>query len=124
MTTTADISLNQARLRKVRLLRDGGPLPFQQVLDDWQNSVEFRTWFSELLLDVPFRAVRWETPPVTRSTVGRDFEFVLHDAPALVCRPDSRSFAQHFDSSNHDGVVSFENLGGDAMLVVPTPTEP
>lgn len=125
MTTTAEISLDQPRLRKVNLRRDGARLSFRQVMEDWQTDGAFCAWFSQQILQAPFRAVRWETPPVTASTVDRDFEFVLHDAPLLICRPDSRSFAEHFRPPNAAGaVVSFENLSGDAVLVVPTPIVP
>ena len=122
MPFAASVELDQPRLRKVRVLCDGSPTTFRDTLDHWQNDGAFRTWFSQLILDAPFRAVRWETPPVTRSTIDRDFEFVLHDAPGLLCRQDSRSFGEHFNSpAQADGVVSFENLGRDAMLVVPIP---
>ena len=63
-------------------------------------------------------------PPVTSATAGRPFEFVLLDAPFLSQPPDARTFADHFARDHDDtGVVVFDNLGGDATLVVPTPPD-
>jgi hypothetical protein len=50
----------------------------------------------------------------------RAAEFVLIEAPALAAvPPDAETFAGHFGAG--DGVVTFPNLGGDALLVVPEP---
>src|SRR5262249_22496216 len=80
----------------------------------------FRTLFNALLADVPFAAFRWETPAVTAATLVRPFECVLLDSPGLASRPDPEAFAEHFSGAAGE-VVSFRNLGGDAVLVVPCP---
>lgn len=82
----------------------------------------FRTAFTDALLAVPFAAFRWETPPVGRDTEHEAFEFVVVDTPYFDHRTtDERPYADQFDAD--DGpVVVFDNLGGDARLVVPTPT--
>ena len=51
---------------------------------------------------------------------------VLVDAPALLEPPaDERSFARHFrTAAAGQGVVTFANLGGDAILVAPCPEGP
>ena len=36
----------------------------------------------------PYAAFRWETPPITRSSVDRPFEFVLLDSLELETKPD------------------------------------
>jgi hypothetical protein len=55
--------------------------------------------------------------------MDRPFEFVLSDARSLAkASPDAGPFEEHFGGDDdHDGVVVFENLGGDATLVVPCP---
>jgi len=73
----------------------------------------------------PFSAFRWETPPITKSPTASPFEFVLHNAPGLIGRPARRAFASHFtDDPLNEGVVAFANLGGDAILVAPSPCGP
>lgn len=73
------------------------------------------------MTDVPYTAFRWETPPVTESTLTRPVEFVVLDSPGLARRPDPKAFAEHFDAASEDGVVVFPNLGRDAIMVVPCP---
>jgi hypothetical protein len=112
-----------ARVLKVSLDRDTTPLAYSEVLGLWQHHAEFRAFFIDLLARSPFPAFRWETPPITAATAGRAFEFVLLDAPGLARAPDREAFAEHFDAAT-EAVVSFANLGGDAVLVVPTPRDP
>jgi hypothetical protein len=107
----------------MRLRRDGQPVCYADVLARWQDDQDFRHVFMRLLAEAPYDAYLWETPPITRMTVKRDFECMLVDSPALAgLGPDSRAFAPHFDTAGSDTeVVAFPNLGGDAFLVAPTP---
>ena len=69
-----------------------------------------------------FEDFRWETPPITIASAGQPFEFVLVDDPGLAQVPDAEAFSEHFDkATKNPGVVSFSNLGKDALLVVPCP---
>jgi hypothetical protein len=103
------------------LLSDLGGIGFDQVIRAWQNDPAFRQGFNALLADLPFTAFRWETPPVTEATLARPFEFVVLDSPSLVRPADAEAFAEHFRDGGED-VVAFPNLGGDAILIVPRPT--
>lgn len=97
-------------------------LPFREVNDLWQTNADFRTWFSEQLRQSPFGAFFWETPPVTTDTVDRNFEFVLVDSPILArVAPDPSPFQAQFAARRGEEVITFSNLGGDAVLVVPAP---
>ncbi len=88
-------------------------------------STEFRTWFNALLAGLPYSAIRWETPPATKATLDRTFEFVVFDSPGLAARPDAKAFAEHFQKAKpQEEVVAFPNLGGDAIMVVPCPRIP
>lgn len=109
--------------RRVTLARKGRPLTYAEVLALWRNDAPFRSSFIRLLAATPYDAFLWETPPVTRTTVERGFEFVLVDSPALAALgPDPNAFASHFDDAGPAaGAVTFVNLGGDAVLVAPTP---
>jgi hypothetical protein len=117
--------LNDGRVHKFRVIRNAEPLSYANALDLWQRDESFRSFFISLLAEVPFAAYRWETPPVTCYTVNREFEFVVLDTPSLARPPDTRVFANHFAAGESDaGIVVFENLGKDAVLVVPTPRAP
>ncbi|MDB6028636.1 MAG: hypothetical protein JWM68_4859 [Verrucomicrobiales bacterium] len=98
------------------------PLSFREVIELWCVSAEFRNYFTSLLVQSPFDAFFWETPSVTDQTVDRPFKFVLVDAPSLSrVRPDPAPFKGHFASRGSEEVLTFSNLGGDAILVVPAP---
>jgi len=100
---------------------DARPASFAEILRVWQDDAAFRSSFQAQLADAPYAAFRWETPPVTETTITRPFEFVLLDSPGLACHPDPRPFAEHFAAACEEGIVVFSNLGGDAIMVVPSP---
>lgn len=111
-------TLREARAYKYYLLSGKVRLSYAEVLELWRTSDEFRSFFVSLLVEAPIAAYRWETPPVTATTVGRDFEFVLLRNDALVRAVDRAAFADHFTD---DEVVVFANLSGDATMIVPCP---
>jgi len=115
--------LDRGRLRRVRILCDGRPISYGEALEGWRSDETFRSFFNRTLADAPHDAYLWETPPVAKASLGRGFEFVLVDSPALAgMRPDPHSFAAHFDAAGGEAqVAAFANLGGDAVLVAPTP---
>ena len=50
---------------------------------------------------------------------------MLLDSPGLVQAPDRHTFARQFRAEGpNEGVVAFQNLGRDAVLVVPSPRGP
>lgn len=102
--------------------KDSSPVSYADVIHAWQQDVTFRNFFIDLLLASPYPAFRWETPPITAATASRPFEFVLINSPGLARSPDRQTFAQHFQSKQ--GIVTFPNLGKDAVLVVPCPSNP
>ncbi len=118
--------LDDGRVLRFRMLSDGQPLSWSDVVDRWQNDPSFRHFFISIFVDAPYPAYFWETPPVTRATIGRAFEFVLVDSQQLAgVRTDQRAFANHFASAQPDAsVIEFSNLSGDATLVVPCPCGP
>jgi hypothetical protein len=101
---------------------DSSPLSYSEVLKLWTNDENFIDFFVDLLASVSFSAFRFETPQVTTSTVNQPFEFVVIDSPSLNTTPDQTAFAEYFRSTKQGSdVASFNNLGGDAILVVPCP---
>ena len=119
--STEITQLNKGCVLRFRLLRDGAPLSWSDVVHRWQNDQSFRCFFISALRDAPFHAYFWETPPVTHATIDREFAFVLVDSPQLHgIRTDQQAFANHFASAQTGtSVIEFSNLGGDATLVVP-----
>jgi hypothetical protein len=104
---------------------DGLVLSYAQVIEYWRSDPDFARFFSGQLAASAFDAFLWETPPVTRTSIHRPFEFVLVDSPPLArAVPDAAAFAEHFDAASGQAVVSFDNLGGDARLVAPCPVQP
>lgn len=118
-SVSSDIE-SEGRYRRYQLFDGVEPLSYATVLELWRGSYTFRDWFTRLLTDSPSTVFRWETPPVTVATVGRPFEFVLVDAPEIDVPPDSSPFADYFARSSGT-VIAFENLGRDAIMVVPVP---
>jgi hypothetical protein len=104
--------------------RENQPAVLGDVLTGLKSDAAFRSRFNDELASAPYAAFRWETPAATRSTLNRPFEFVLLDSPGLVRRSEPEAFAEHFTPAPTGGVVTFANLGGDAILVVPTPLGP
>ncbi|MEM7117756.1 MAG: hypothetical protein AAF614_35320 [Chloroflexota bacterium] len=112
------------KLYKIRLIQAESVLSFADVIQNWQVSARFRLFYSSLLATIPFKAIFWETPPVTLATVEQPFEFVAVKSHQLAdTMPNSVPFRQYFFASAQldEEVLTFENLGGDAMLVVPRP---
>jgi hypothetical protein len=105
----------------VKIDRDNHPITCSDAFRAWQEDDEFRSFFIRLLADAPYSAFRWETPPITTASLGRAFEFALVDSPELETRADPDAFAKHFNVANDNQVVSFANLSGDAILIVPCP---
>jgi hypothetical protein len=115
--------LSDGCVRRVALLRDGADVSYAEVVEQWRTNPSFRAFFGGLLAEAPFEAYFWETPPVTRATTARAFEYVLVDSPGLAAlAPEPAAFAGHFAPSQ--AVATFANLGGDALLVAPAPQGP
>jgi len=101
-----------------------GLISYRRVLRLWQLDETFLSSFDSVLADSPFSAFRWETPAITSATDDRPFEFVLINAPELARTPDRNTYAEYFTMGGADeGAVVFDNLGKDAVLVVPSPLD-
>ncbi len=117
---TVQIETLSKRALRFAVLRDAKPATVGDVIHGWRADEAFRTAFNDWLADAPFAAYRWETPGAVAASVARPFECVLLDDPGLARPPDPDAFAEHFASTG-EPVVSFANLGRDAILVVPRP---
>ena len=113
--------LGDGRVHKVTFSAGGKDLTYENVLSLWHDDKSFRDRFISVLRAAPFDAYFWETPPVTRDTAGRGFEFVLVNGPELGrMAPDPDAFGMHFPADPGPAdVAAFWNLGRDAMLIAP-----
>lgn len=124
MFEAVEEQLDRGRGLKFLVHRAGNPLGYAEVIGLWQKEPDFRSFFITLLSRAPFTAFRWETPPVTASCLDRRFEFVLLDSPGLDIPPDVSAFSDLFSREPDQDVISFPNLGHDALLVAPVPRGP
>jgi hypothetical protein len=105
----------------ISIFSQGIVLSYASVLDLWVASEAFRNYFLQILVDIPYRAFRWETPPVTLNSLDQPFEFAVLDGPDLDRAPDRLAFADLFATMQPGTAGEFPNLGGDALMVVPSP---
>lgn len=119
---TSHVDQLDSRTTRFRLQRDGQALTYSDVLKGWIADPDFRAFFAQILVEAESQSYRWETPPVTKGTANRTFEFVLIDSPALVRPVDPTAFDNQFRAHKSDSsVIAFSNLSGDAMMIVPRP---
>jgi hypothetical protein len=99
------------------------PMTFEEVWQSWQSDESFRDFWIAGLRGNPFEAWCWECPPVHEQNSARPFECVFVSSPSLArMTPEPEVFAGHFHAKQ--GVATFGNLGGDALLVAPCPQGP
>jgi len=116
------ISQNEGNLQKFRIKKSGNELKYREVLDLWENNQEFTEFYSSIFKKCGFASYIWETPPISTDSLNQAFEFVILNTPKSSLKPDVDTFSEYFDEKTKNyGVVSFLNLGHDAMLVVPSP---
>ena len=111
----------EKRLYKIQIAQAGETLSFADVIENWQTDASFRLFYSSLLATLPFKAMFWESPSITLETVQQPYEFVAVKSEQLAnAIPNPAPFRQQFAAAQADEtVVVFNNLGGDATLVVP-----
>jgi hypothetical protein len=123
--TVQQETLAQNGVTRYQLFYDATPLSYSDAVAHWQHDAEFRSYFVGLLQQSRYQAFRWETPAYSARLSTRPFEFVLVDNPSFATRKtDARTYREYFtsgDNSNH-GIVTFPNLSGDCLLIVPSPT--
>lgn len=110
-------------LCKIKISQQDSFLSFAEIIELWKNSKDFRQFYISLIADLPFAAIFWESPPITIDTLDKDYEFVAVDSSQLAAvAQNQHAFSDYFArAKTGETVISFENLGGDALLVVPCP---
>lgn len=124
MWTVITETRQNGRLIHLTIEQEQTTLTYAQVLARWQSSQPFRAfWVQAVKRHVPFVAYKWETPPITMKNVQRPFECVFLDTPYLDRTPDPHAFADQFPHAVPDTILQFQNLGGDATMLVPYPSD-
>jgi len=104
------------------LVRGTLPETRDRVLTLWATDPGFARSFSRAIAAVPFAGVYFETPGLTTDTLALPFECVLVDGAQLAgFQADPAPFRAQLGRPG--AVTTFENLGGDALLVAPTPAD-
>jgi hypothetical protein len=105
----------------VTLYQEDEALSFRQLFELLRDNSDFASWYSGQLKESRFSSYFWEHPPLTLTTIDSSVEFALVNAPMLDnLQPDPAPFRSYFSAG---GIVSFRNLGGDALLIAPSPGE-
>jgi hypothetical protein len=110
--------LQRSKSIKYVLHDDENKLTYAHFINLLHDDKSFRSFFIDLLSDVPFHAYQWETPPVTRDTLDQRFAFVVTNSPGINLPPDAEPFASYLNEADNEPAV-FDNLGKDATLIVP-----
>jgi len=111
--------IESGRGETIALIANGQPLAFADVIAGWRNDTGFRDLFIAELAACPYSAFFWELPSLSVATLSNPFECVVVRSEALTdMRADPSDFVEYLMPSGGT-VVSFRNLGGDAVLVVP-----
>ena len=106
---------------RMQLLCEDSQLSFREFFFLLSSNAEFAAWYSEILADCNFDAFFWEFPPITAKTIDHAAEFVVIESAELATlQPDPAPFATQLARQSGSDVITFPNLGGDALLVVPT----
>ncbi|CAM9433725.1 unnamed protein product [Choristocarpus tenellus] len=101
-------------------------LSFAEVISLWKDCPTFARYFTSILAEVPFSAFFWESEPVSPKTKDRPYRFVVVDAPRLATVIVDGSDFDLFiaEGKGTTTVVSFYNLGRDALLITPCQATP
>lgn len=107
-------------ISKYKITFQGATINKASFIQYLKSSTGFIQFLNSILENSPYAAFFWEVHPFTKHSMEQDFEFVLVNSSALTkISTDPRSFRNQFDRQKP--VVSFPNLGKNALLVVPTP---
>jgi hypothetical protein len=107
---------------RYEVFEGGSQLSFRELFGLLERDPIFSRWYSDTLVANPYAAFFWEHPPLTDRLFDENAEFVLIESPSLArVEPDPVPFERWFVGQHSSDVVTFPNLSGDAVLVVPRP---
>ena len=100
--------------------RDGQPATLAEWILALRDAPQARVALNHTLAQTPYKAFFWESLPLARATAQRPARQDVLDADRLaLVAPDPQPFAAQLRAQPGAAVVRFENLSGDARLIVP-----
>lgn len=107
-------SISSQRLYNAAVLRIALDKAWPDVVAALRDDPTFRTSLADQLRAVPYAAWFWECIRVSDGP----FECVVIEASSLARTADPSAFAEYLTSP----INTFKNLGGDTVLIAPSPT--
>jgi len=107
-------------VHQYEIVNDNQVMSYADWIDAIVESAEFATFFNTILSESPFLAFFWEVKPTNQSQLRSPFQFVLVNSASLL-KIEANKTAFQNQLNQNETVVAFENLGKDAVLIVPTP---
>jgi hypothetical protein len=105
---------------QIHALEGGRVVSYQTWLARLREDPSSTAAFTACLAALPLAAFAWECRAVTSADLGVAVQMVAIDSPALAGVPaDPTPFAQQLSAASGRQATVFENLGGDAQLLVP-----
>ena len=99
--------------------RNGHPATWREMLGGWERDASLPDAFSGWIAELPYEGVFWECAPLRMAGLDGPFDCVVLDGPRFAAlRPEPEVFARELRAADDEGVATFPNLGGDALLVV------
>lgn len=112
----------EPRTIQIKLGVGGRFLTVREVIAALFENGKFCRFFTESIIQSSWEAFFFETPAASLETLDSAFECVLVEGGTLAgLTPDPGPFRPQFDARPSEPVLTFPNLGGDAVLVVPAP---
>ena len=105
---------------RLRFSCRGEKLSYAKILSLLTQEKSFRELLQDEMRAAPFDAFRWETPALSTDNSDQPFQCLFHNSPDLDVIANPTDFDQHFKTDAD--IVCFQNLGADALLIVPCPT--
>jgi len=106
----------------LQLQKNGQPLSFAQVVKYWSDHESFREFYTSTLLKHGGTGCFWEHPRLNKSTADQAYECVITQTDAFSKRvANFRPFSRAVSPGQR--ISTFPNLSGEALLVVPNPSD-
>jgi len=120
MWKVIEINTKKPGCLKFRIQQENSFMSNRQFLHLLKEDQKFISFYTGFLRDCQFEAFFWENKPVAHTNINKTYECSLVNSSILAgVVPNQQAFSSLFTGKKQ--VVSFPNLGGDAILIAPCP---